>query len=400
MFLWQSLIALSKSLAVFFSGIFCLVFSEVRAHSIEQFYASYEPKSGVLLVNFDVAYAMPDVRDVPEAPQPLRAWLIEQDEVTHKILRDEAEKYIRSYLHFLTNEGDLVHYEVEFPDFKLQPNSFPVLLNKGAYYNVLLRPDTTDVKGLGVRLYNGDFPNLLIAYQEAGMQMYVTVEPANFQRLEDFIAHEGGQIALDGDKENKEDSSEGNFSVWSLVVLGFKHVIPDGLDHILFIIGMCLMASNVRHLLWQSLVFTVAHTLSMGLVISQILPIYDHGLSSYIEPVIALSIAFIAVEGLVVSSHLKWRLFSITIFGLVHGLGFAGALGSKLQFLRADDWIIPLALANVGIEIAQAFLVILCLILLFYMRKSVSVKWALAIKSIIALSIACTGLIWFFQRLP
>ncbi len=376
-----------------------LTFSSfVKAHIVEQFYTSYEPESGLLLVNFDVAYAMPDIRDVVEAPQPKREWLVQQSDARHSSLRNEAEHYLRSYVQFEFN-GDMLDFRVEFPDFDQTPYDFPKLLNSGAYYNVRLIPvlkkslSDSNHKFI-VSVKDGVFPNLLIAHEKEGEEIFKTIKPSEQLDLNDFFP----QKRLT--KHEQHETTEVSFSAWSLLVLGFEHVIPEGLDHILFIIGMCLIAANVRQLLWQSLVFTVAHTLSMGLVVSQVLPVYSYVISNYIEAIIALSIAFIAVESIVTNKYLKWRYLIIGVFGFVHGLGFAGALGSTLQFLRAEDWVAPLIFANIGIEIAQVFLVIACFGTLLYLKKTQSVKFVRVFRSLIAISIACCGLIWFFLRLP
>ncbi len=109
----------------------------VKAHTVEQFYASYERGSGVVVVNFDIAYAMPEVRDVEDAPQPVRDWLVTQTAEQHKALRVEAERYLRSYIQF-ESSGEELDFGVKFPDFKTTPYDFPKLLNAGAYYNIEL----------------------------------------------------------------------------------------------------------------------------------------------------------------------------------------------------------------------------------------------------------------------
>jgi hypothetical protein len=363
-----------------------------KAHSVEQFYASYESGSGVLVVNFDVAYAMPEVRDVPEAPQPLRGWLVSQSDEQHRNLRKEAELYLRSYIQF-ESDAESVEFRISFPDFESTPYDFPKLLNAGAYYNIQLIPVLVSDKAVAVRVKEGEFPNLLVANKVDGEFRFETVKPKEFLELGNFSS----------ERENiwdKDKKPEVSFSTWQLFVLGFEHVIPDGLDHILFIIGMCLMATSVRQLLWQSLAFTFAHSLSMALVVSQLFPIYTYWIAGYIEAIIALSIAFIAVESFVMKSDFKLRCLMISVFGLVHGLGFAGSLGSTLQFLSADHWFVPLVLANVGIEIAQVILVIGCFSLLIYLKKTQSLRLTKQIRLFVALGIACTGVIWFIQRLP
>ncbi len=358
----------------------------LSAHVVEQFYAEHDLDRGVIIVNFDVAYAMPEVRDLEFAPQPSREWLVAQSDERHAILRKEADIYLREYIQF-ESDGEVIDFAIKFPDFAASPYEFPKLLNGGAYYNVELIP-FSKVGSLRIRVKEGEFPKLVIAHKVMEELRFQSLEPSEMLELEIAPIESRGQANV-----------EVSLSTWQLLVLGFRHVIPDGLDHVLFIIGMCLMASTVKQLLWQSLVFTLSHTLSMGLVVSQIFPVYSYSVSGYIEAIIAISITFIAVESLFMKTDLRWRCLLIALFGFVHGLGFAGSLGSTLQFLSADHWLIPLVLANVGIEIAQALLVIGCFSLLLYLRQARSEKEFNYVRITTALVIASFGVVWFFNRL-
>jgi len=370
-------------------ALLCLAGASLRAHTVEQFYASYEEGSGVILLNFDVAYAMPDVREVPQAPQPLRSWLVERSDAEHADLRKEAEQYLRGYLEFLS-QNENMPFEVRFPDFKADPYAFPQLLNEGAYYNMELVPILTDAvreSDVELKIQAGKFPKLIVVRKKDGVESLSEISPNVSVRLTGFLAHE-------------KQVGETLFSTWDLFVLGFQHVIPDGLDHILFIVGMCLIAASVKQLLWQSLIFTLTHSLSMALVVSQVFPVYSYGISSYVEAIIALSIAFIALESILMKTKFQWRCLAIATLGFVHGLGFAGSLGSSLQFISLDDWLKPLILANVGIEAAQALLVVVCFFILFYIRNQWSVKSAQTCQLICASLISAVALFWFFERLP
>ena len=78
------------------------------------------------------------------------------------------------------------------------------------------------------------------------------------------------------------------------LALGFEHILPDGLDHILFVLGLFLLSPRLKPLLWQVTAFTVAHSISLALSSCQVvsLPV------SVVEPLIALSIALVALENL------------------------------------------------------------------------------------------------------
>jgi len=129
--------------------------------------------------------------------------------------------------------------------------------------------------------------------------------------------------------------------------LGFLHILPLGLDHILFVLGLFFLSARLRPLLWQVTTFSLAHSLTLGLSM--------FGLVSapawLVEPLIAASIAWVAVENLVVRELTPWRPFVVLGFGLLHGLGFAGVL-SELGLPRAS-FATALVGFNVGVELGQ-----------------------------------------------
>ena len=99
--------------------------------------------------------------------------------------------------------------------------------------------------------------------------------------------------------------------------LGFTHILPKGLDHMLFVIGIYLLSTRLRPISAQVTAFTVAHTLTLGLTIYDVFALP----SRIIEPLIALSIAYVAVENLVTSEFKPWRIALVFGFGLLHGMG-------------------------------------------------------------------------------
>ena len=104
--------------------------------------------------------------------------------------------------------------------------------------------------------------------------------------------------------------------------LGFEHILPKGLDHILFVLALFLASTRLRPLLIQVSVFTVAHTVTLGLAAAGL----TRAPGALIEPLIAVSIAYVAVENLFARDMTRWRPFVVFGFGLFHGLGFASVL--------------------------------------------------------------------------
>ncbi len=133
--------------------------------------------------------------------------------------------------------------------------------------------------------------------------------------------------------------------------VGFDHIVPRGLDHILFVLGLFFLSTHFRPLLWQVTSFTVAHTITLALAALG----YVSVPSSIVEPIIAASIVFVAVENILVRGLSPWRPVVVFCFGLLHGLGFASVLG---EFgLPAGAFIPALIGFNVGVELGQLFVI-------------------------------------------
>jgi hypothetical protein len=138
------------------------------------------------------------------------------------------------------------------------------------------------------------------------------------------------------------------------IIAGFDHIIPKGLDHILFVIGLFLLSTQLRPLLLQATMFTLAHTITLALGALG----YVNVPGSIVEPLIAASIVFIAVENIFTDKLTPWRPFVIFAFGLLHGLGFASVLG---DFGLPSGQFVPALIAfNIGVEIGQLAVIALC----------------------------------------
>ena len=142
------------------------------------------------------------------------------------------------------------------------------------------------------------------------------------------------------------------------LVLGYKHILPLGFDHILFVLSLFLLSPKLKPVLWQATAFTVAHSVTLGLAMYNVIKVP----SAIIEPLIALSIMYVALEN-IFSPRLKTsRIGVVFIFGLVHGLGFAGALGSL--GLPQNAYLLSLIMFNVGVELGQLTVILLAYFLL------------------------------------
>ena len=142
-----------------------------------------------------------------------------------------------------------------------------------------------------------------------------------------------------------------SLSTWRLLVLGFSHIVPEGLDHILFVLCLFLLSPRMKPLLIQVTAFTLAHSLTLGLAMAGVVLLP----SRLVETLIALSIVVMAVENIFMRTVKPWRWSLVFLFGLVHGLGFAGSF-SMLR-LTDGDFIRSLLLLNLGIESGQLVVV-------------------------------------------
>jgi len=171
---------------------------------------------------------------------------------------------------------------------------------------------------------------------------------------------------------------------------GFVHVLPHGLDHILFVLGLFLLSRTWRPLLLQVTTFTLAHSVTLVLATLG----WVNVRASIVEPVIAASIAAVAIENIVHPRYTPWRLLVVFAFGLVHGLGFASALSSL-------D-LPPAALAsglvgfNLGVEGGQLAVITLAFLVTAWVRSPEQYRRWIVIPG--SALIAVMGLWWTVQR--
>ncbi len=143
-----------------------------------------------------------------------------------------------------------------------------------------------------------------------------------------------------------------NDVVWFYLKLGYTHILPQGFDHILFVVGLCLLSTKVSVILWQATAFTVAHSITLALSMQNIIV----APSAVVEPIIALSILFIAVENLLLTELKPWRVLVVFMFGLIHGMGFASSLNEI--GLPRNKFFTSILSFNVGVELGQITIIL------------------------------------------
>jgi len=147
------------------------------------------------------------------------------------------------------------------------------------------------------------------------------------------------------------------------LVVGFDHIVPKGLDHILFVLGLFFFSLQFRPILVQVTAFTLAHTITLALATLEIVTLPG----SVVEPLIAASIVYVAVENVLRPKLGWWRTAIVFAFGLLHGLGFAGALGE--WGLAPGQFIASLIAFNIGVELGQLFVIACAFVLIWGAAK-------------------------------
>ena len=176
------------------------------------------------------------------------------------------------------------------------------------------------------------------------------------------------------------------------VELGYQHILPLGLDHILFVLSLFLLNPKIKSILWQATAFTIAHTVTLGLSMYHIIK----PPSNIVEPLIALSIMYVALENIFSPKLKASRIGVIFLFGLIHGMGFASVLGEL--GLPQNSYLTSLLMFNLGVELGQITVIVAAWILLAkwfgnkpYYRKSIVIPLSVLISAVAAY--------WVIERL-
>ncbi len=173
--------------------------------------------------------------------------------------------------------------------------------------------------------------------------------------------------------------------------IGFEHIVPKGLDHILFVVGLFLFSVHWRPLLWQVTSFTLAHSVTLALGVLGLVSISP----AVVEPLIALSIIYVGVENLAARRLHVWRPMVIFGFGLLHGLGFAGVL--EEVGLDRSHFVAGLLAFNLGIELGQLAVILGCFLLVgLWFRNKAWYRRRIVLPG--SAVVAAVGGYWFIER--
>lgn len=256
------------------------------------------------------------------------------------------------------------------------------------------------VEGTGVESRFGQpYANVSLVYDCPGTGEYEVrysvlvgdLDPGHTNVAGYDLGGEEGEFVFD-DENQELAAGEGSLlgSVFRFVGLGFHHILA-GLDHVLFVVALLIGARSLRGVLEVVTAFTIAHTATLFLTALGWIAVPP----SVVEPLIALSIAYVAAENLFGGGASKrLRLAVVFAFGLLHGMGFAGTL----ELAGGVDWrtLLSLVTFNVGIELGQALVVALVFPPLLFARRF---GWSRYAQYGATGVVALFGFAWFFERL-
>ena len=186
-------------------------------------------------------------------------------------------------------------------------------------------------------------------------------------------------------------------NVGTFIDFGFQHILPQGLDHVLFVVALYLNARNWSSLILQVTTFTVAHTITLGFAATGLVA----SPGEIIEPLIALSIVLLAIEAIVVRRANIWRLPVIFAFGLLHGLGFGSVMKVYLENADLSAGLIGITIGveagHVSVLLATGLVASVIQLALKSASKPHLYRAAFVIP--VAAVIALVGLYWTLQRI-
>ena len=182
------------------------------------------------------------------------------------------------------------------------------------------------------------------------------------------------------------------------ITIGIGHILPDGADHILFVLAIFLASTRLTALVWQISAFTIAPTATLGLAAAGVIT----PSAAIVEPLIAFTIAFVAIENLFFKDMTKWRPLVVFGFGLIHGLGFAGFFG-ELGLPPGQFWSALIGF-NIGVEIGQLSVILVAALTGLWIRRhwddpDGTARYRQFVARPASLLIGMTGLWWGITRL-
>lgn len=358
-------------------GLWMGLLSNAYAHVIDavEFEFQADDKEWRLLGEMDIAFMLPETRGVPNGLPLSRSKTLQAPPEELARMRKETENTLRKMLRFTFNDKT-VAWRITFPDFEKEPFDLPEDAGDTALLSVKIIADALPGPGELTAHWDDDLESEFIAVFDEANAPVVTAPAGR------------STVLLKVDAKGEVEAPKTRFSEW--LKSGFHHVIPLGLDHLLFILGLFLLLPKWKPLMGQSLLFTLAHSVTLALAVFGVISLPG----KMVEVAIAASIAWIGIENLFVHKLGKQRLVLVFFFGLIHGCGFASVLADKLGNAKGSQLALPLIGFNVGVELAQITVLAVAFLILWPFRK-----WSKAIQFGGSVIVALAGLGWVIERL-
>lgn len=274
-------------------------------------------------------------------------------------------------------DGDPTSFDVSFPDYlttRATDSVIPTVLGLTARLVGTVPAGATEVEFFASR----SFSDVHLTMIDVSRRVRVRSVLERGARSDPFI------LAGTVEPQTRREIS------WQYLRLGFTHIVPNGTDHVLFVLGLFLLSVKLRPLVWQVTAFTLAHAVTLTLGSFAVVTVAPQ----IVEPLIALSIVWIAVENILTERLSRWRTSVVFLFGLLHGLGFASVLGEL--GLPDQERVLALATFNAGIEVGQLTVIAVALAVLGWFRERVWFRPRIVVP--LSAIIGLVGLVWTVER--
>jgi len=368
-----------------------LAMATAGAHSMDQVRAEFEATGRDWQARFWIEAWAAYPEDGPKVPpgdprEPGASgdeWISTLDEGDFQIMRETLGSYFKDAF-VLTLAGEPLGFTTSFPTFETEPPGFEKSANGNALIRVTLSGTFPPAAGGSLALvwqsYDKEPLAIDVIIPREGKKPWRRVlriaagdDPIELLQVEAF-----GEL---------QETREASFLLW--LTAGFEHILPKGLDHILFILGLFFLQPKIRPLLSQSLAFTVAHSITLALVVLGVFTIN----SRFVESMIALSIAYVGIENLWVKELKPWRVAFVFALGLLHGMGFASVM-MELD-IPESSLVEPLVGFNLGVELGQVTVLCIAFTASVWFFKHHKFTF---FRKLASGAIAATGLYWTIER--
>lgn len=334
------------------------------------------------------------VEDAEQEPY-LQFWVLKEMNDTEKnALRKQAQDYVKQHLEFwfkpLKIDPDFKYTFTGFDNKKLEKIEDSVMITGEWKTKVPKGIEGYQIKALKSGKIDVQFLNHI---DNKALDRIHVLFPGETSFLLDLSKLTAMVPTASPENSVALESTTGDrwATLGTFLRQGFVHVVPLGLDHILFVLGLFFLSREWRPLLYQVTMFTLAHTITLGLATMGLVNVSG----AIVEPIIAASIAFIAIENIFRPKYTHWRLLVVFIFGLIHGLGFAGALGELS--LPPASLVIGLLGFNIGVEFGQLAVIGIAFAATAWLKEEKKYRDFVVVPG--SAMIAVLGVYWTFERI-